>query len=330
MTKLTNPGRFDDLPMDAYHSDIMAEGPSVSASSLWTMLSECPAKYWDASYMNPAATIDEPSKALNFGKAAHALALGEPEFAANFVICPHDKLNANPGKQWHDGWKQRVASGEEGRTLVRADDFEAVQAMAASLRRSPQVGGAFCDGRPEVSLIWKDAETGIYCKSRPDWLPNDPGAAFLQDYKTARSISPDKLSRDVFGYGYHIQAAMQVDAAEIVLGTKPLGIAHICQEKEPPYLAELRMFTPEQIDHGRRQYRRALRLFAACWERHLAGKPPRVAWPGYTESPQYFETPFLIRKEMEEVDHGNDSSGDEVRTEAGNDDADPGRYLRAS
>ncbi len=322
MTKLSAPGVYLDLPMADYHSDCMADGPSVSASGLWTLLSECPAKFWDASYLNPAATIDEPSKALNIGKAAHALALGEPEFAANFVVCPYDNLAKKPGYDWNIEWKRRVEAGEESRTLVRADAFKDVQAMAAALRRSPQVAGAFTGGKPEVSLIWLDPETGVYLKSRPDWLPDDPAASFLQDYKTSVSILPRKLSADAFKYGYHLQAAMQVDAVKAVLGIDPLGIAHICQEKEAPYLAELRMFTPQQIDYGRLLYRKALRIFAECWSRHLAGKPPRVAWPGYTTEPQYFETPFYISKEMEN-ENGDFSNGGEAAAD------DPARYLRA-
>jgi hypothetical protein len=321
MEKIRAAGVYD-IPMSVYHSSC-CDGPSVSASSLWTLLAECPAKYWDGSYLNKDATIEEPSAALNFGKAAHALALGEPEFAANFMVCPYDNLAKKPGYDWNIEWKAKVEAGEESRTLVRAKDFETVQSMSAALRRSPQVGGAFCDGRPEISLVWKDAETGVYLKSRPDWLPNDPAGAFLQDYKTARSIAPDKLSRDAFGYGYHLQAAIQVDAVKSVMGVAALGIAHICQEKEPPFLAELRMFTAEQIDYGRRRYRQALRLFAKCWELHLSGKSPRVAWPGYTETPQHFSTPIYIQREMENENDDYSSSGNEAAT----DDAD--RYLRA-
>lgn len=315
MTKIDRPGVYD-ISMSEYHSDC-AVGPSVSASILWKLLNECPARMWATYYGNPDAEPDDVTHALDFGKAAHALALGEPEFAANFVICPHEKLNANPGKQWNDAWKASVASGTEKRTLVRADDFQTVRAMAAALRKSPQVGGAFTGGKPEQSLIWQDAETGVWLKSRPDYLPDDPTTAFLQQFKTAESIRPDNLARNAFKYGYHVGAALEVEAVRCVMGVEPLGIAHVVQEKDAPYLAELRMFTPEQIDYGRRTYRRALRIFADCWERHIAGKPVAVAWPGYTETPQYFETPFNIRKEMENENGSSTSDG----TEAGNNDS---------
>lgn len=296
--KITEPGVYD-LSMEDYHGNLMAPEPSVSSSVLWRLL-DCPAKMWDSSPLNPKRVPEEPKSSFDIGRAAHALMLGEPEFNAHFVVCPHDKLNANPGKQWHDGWKARVASGEEPRTLIRANDFEDIQQIAAAQLRSPQVARAFRDGQPEKSLIWRDEETGVWCKSRPDWLPDDPPQGFLIDYKTARSIKPKKLGYDVFGYGYHVQAAMQYDAVVNVLGVKPLGIAHVVQEKESPFLAELRMFDERQLAHGRREYRRALRLFADCWKQYKAGEPERRAWPGYTDRPDYFVTPFDIEKQMQE------------------------------
>lgn len=320
MTKIDKAGVYD-LDMETYHSDCCA-GPSVSASGLSTILQQCPAIFWETSALNPGRTVEPESRALSVGSAAHALTLGEPEFNAKFVVCPYEKLNANPGKQWHDEWKRRVADGEETRSLIRAAEFEDVKAMAAAIKRSPQVARAFSRGRPEVSLIWQDTETGIWLKSRPDWLPEDPQGAWLIDYKTTHTLDPRKFSQNAFEFGYHIQAAMQLDAVEAVMGRKPLGIAHVAQEKAPPYLAELRLFTPEQIDYGRAEYRRALRIFAGCWAAWKAGKPDRVAWPGYTETPAYIETPYYIAKRMEESRNGNH---DQNQPET----ADASRNLRA-
>lgn len=325
---ITEPGLYGDLTMEEYHGHLCDPAPSVSASSLWLLLSECPAKFWGASPMNPDRIEEKKSKALDVGKAAHALVLGEPEFNSHFLVCPHANLAKKPGYDWNKEYKRRVAGGIEKRTLVRLEDFESVKQMAAALRRSPQVGGAFSAGKPEQSLIWIDAETGVWLKSRPDWLPDDPANAFLQDYKTALTVKPRKLNAKVFEYGYHLQAAMQVDAVKAVMGIDPLGIAHVCQEKEAPFLADLRMFTAEQIDYGRKLYRKALRIFASCWEAHTAGKPLSVAWPGYTDDPQFFESPYYIQKDMEAMTNGDSSDGDQDHTFDGGSD-DVTEYLRA-
>lgn len=295
------PGVYDQLPMEWYHDDCCA-GPSISAGGLETIL-KCPVKYWAFSPLNPNRFPPTDTKPMAIGRAAHALALGEPKFSDAFVVLPEDaprrptKLQINAKKPspetlaaiafWND-----INSRTE--TIIAFEDYELVKLMAHALKIAPQVANAFIDGKPEQSLIWKDKETGIWLKSRPDWLPNAPKKQFVVDYKTALTIDPYRLSNHAFDYGFHIQGALQVDAVEQVLGTRPLGIAHVCQEKDPPFLAELRMFTPEQIEIGRKAYRRALRTFADCLS---SGK-----WPGYTKDPTYFQTPYRVAMESDEFE----------------------------
>lgn len=296
--KISTNGVYD-IPIESYHHDPnLCDGPSISASGL-KAVADCPAKYWAFSPYNPNRFTHESTKALDLGKAAHALVLGEPEFAKHFFISPHQAFNSNPGKRWYnEEWDPAVASGRETRTLLRPDGFETVKAMAAAQRATPVVMQAFTNGAPEKSLIWRDEEAGIWLKARPDWLPNNPRLEFVVDYKTAVSIEPRKLSADSFKYGYHVQAAMQKDAVAALFKTG-LGVAHVVQEKDPPYLCDLRMFAPEHIELGRRIYRKALKTFAACLK---SGE-----WPAYTNTPQFFETPSWITRQIEGFDDGNDS-----------------------
>ncbi len=276
MTKIAAPGIYD-IPIEDYIGDCCV-GPSISSSGLRELLPEsgsCPAKYWAYSPLNPNRFPDESTQALDFGRAAHALALGEPEFAKYFIVSPYDDFRKKEARGWRD---------EQQRTVIKADDFETVKAIAAIQKRSAQCMRAFEDGRAEQSLMWKDEETDIWLKARPDWLPNDPAKRFVAEYKTCLSIEPGRLSNDVFKYGYHIQAGMQLDGIRKVMGVEPLGIAHVCQEKDPPYLVELRMFTPEQLADGYELYRHALRTFAHCLK--------TGDWPQYTTEPTYFESPY--------------------------------------
>lgn len=258
-------------------------------------MNEAPAVYWATSYLNPKREPEGAKRALDFGRAAHALVLGEPEFAKYFIVSPYDNFRTKEAQAWRD---------REPRTVVKTDDLAIIEAMAAAQRQSPQVARAFRDGKPEQSLIWRDEETGVYLKSRPDWLPDDPTKGFLVDYKTARSIKPRILSSHAFEYGYHIQAALQVDAVRAVFKVEPQGIGHVCQEKTAPYLAELRLFSPEQIDFGRREYRRGLAVFKRCWAAWKSGTPAHKAWPGYTDAPVFFDTPSWLK--METTDEHSD------------------------
>lgn len=292
-----------EIDIDVYHSQACCVGPSVSSSGLRAILRECPAIFYATSDLNPNRFEDVPSTPFAFGRAAHALVLGEPEFNKKFIVSPYDDFRSKVAQAWRD--QQEIC----GLQVLKAADFKIVEAMAAAQKSSPEVARAFSDGSPELSLIWKDDETGIWLKARPDWLPTLPDFRFTCEYKTCVSIHHVKLSYDVFKYGYEMQAAMALDGIAAVLKIRPFGIAHVVQEKTPPYLAELRCFNADQIQWGRRQYRKALRIFAHCLERN--------EWPGYTTIPWVFHTPFSVQKEMESFSDDGNSNTDLCATGGG-------------
>lgn len=288
--KVTEPGWHDGISSADYHSAGICDGPSISASGLKKIALDCPAIYWTDSPFNPNRE-EQRSEALDFGKAAHALMLGEPQFDAEFVVSPYDDFRKKDAQQWRE---------EQTRVVVTADQLETIRRMVRELRASPQTANAFRHGTPERSFFTRDAETGIWLKARPDWFPDKPAQQFIQEYKTAISVRPDRFGMAAFDFGYDIQAALMVDVVSAVLGERVLGIAHIVQMKTPPYLADFQYFSEAHLERGRRLYRAALRIFAECWERHLSGKPERIAWPGYRDAPAPILTPYRVARELEE------------------------------
>jgi PDDEXK-like domain of unknown function (DUF3799) len=274
-----------DMDIDTYHSQKACDGPSVSSTGLKSILHGCPKKFFATSDLNPKQIIIPKTKALNFGSAAHCLVLGEPEFNKKFIISPFENFTTKEARIWRDS---------QTRTIVKVDDMVTIQAMTAAQKASQDVTRAFSEGEPERTLIWKDEETGLWLKARPDWLPYKPEKRLTTEYKTAESIAPRKLNRAVFDYHYEMQAAMVLDGIQATTDFVPVGLAHIVQEKDPPYLVGAYMFTPEQIDFGRMQNRKAIRILADCLSTGI--------WPSYTTGPTYFETPYWISKAMENFD----------------------------
>jgi len=278
----------DGVSNERYHSAEVCDGPSISASGLKAIALDCPAIYWAQSALNPKREPKE-TRALDFGKAAHALTLGEPTFDAEFVLSPFKDFRKDEAKKWRD---------EQTRTIITEDDLRVIRLMVAELKSTPHVGAAFTNGTPERSFFWKDKETGVWLKARPDWFPHAPASRYIVEYKSTVSVKPEKFGYQAFDLGYPIQAALMLDVVEAVTGEKPIGIAHAIQMKAPPFLADLQFFTADQIQWGRSLYRKALQTFAECWSRHTAGKPERVAWPGYRTTPEPIFTPFRVAKEI--------------------------------
>lgn len=275
MDKISTPGQVD-CTMDFYHGDCCV-GPSVSGSGLVKIEQLSPAHYWHDSYHNPNRE-ERDTGALRFGRAAHAWILGRPEFDKEFVVSPYDEFRSKEAKAWRE---------KQSRDIVKPSQLEAIKMMGETILKTPLIQNAFKDGKAEQSLIWQDKETGIWLKTRPDWLPNK--LQFVPNYKTARSSRPDDFTKAAFGLGYHQGAALCLDGLREVLGWgETASYYFVVQEKAAPYVATLIVMKDTAIEWGRLQNRSALRKLADCLD---SGK-----WPGYASGAVEIDIPAWTEK----------------------------------
>ena len=279
---ITKPGIYD-MPIEQYHAD-PCETPSISASGMQKLVNDCPARFWfDNPRLNPKAERTA-TKAMNIGRAAHDWVLQGDTFEEGIAVMPPElDLRSNAGKAF-------AAQAEgEGKTLIRSHEFEQIKAMKEALLRSEMVRLALSGGRIEPSLFWKDDETGVWLRCRPDFLPNV--MRFIPDYKTSTSCTPADFARSVKDYGYHIQAAHYLAGIEAVTGEKPDAFFFIVQEKTAPYLVSLITLDEVALWWGQQLSRRAIRTFADCLDRGW--------WPGYDGNVSTIGLPGYAIKEYE-------------------------------
>jgi len=100
---------------------------------------------------------------------------------------------------------------------------------------------------------------GVPVKVRPDCFNKDLG--FISDPKTCQDNSPKAFKRDVFKYGYHLQAAFYSDA----LGVDPKDFVFIAIETNHPYSVQCYSLSDEMIEFGREDYQSAL----LKWKKYL-------------------------------------------------------------
>ena len=267
---ITDPGCYVDLDIDRYHGQCTA-GPSISSSGLRTVFIDSPAHYWVTSALNPNR-IDEPAnEALILGRAAHHLLLGEEAFGRHFVVRPDE---APDGRAWNGNnlsckaWLE--AQAKAGLTVLTPAQIEIIRGMRASLAAHHLVQGGILDGAVERSLLWKDEETGIWLKARPDVIPTAAGD--FADLKTAARVAPEDLTRAVSDRRLDMQAALVKWGAKAVLGIDMTDFALVFVEKSPPHCVEIRVIRPDDIAAAEDDLRAALQLFARCLE--------RGHWPG--------------------------------------------------
>lgn len=244
------PGVYDDVPADVYHSL-----PLISSTGLATLDAECPALF------RYEQTIGGKEKAeFDLGTAAHLIFLEPKDFDRKVQRLDFDSYQSRQARQVRDMVR------EEGRTPLRAQDYETVLQMRDALFR--QVGDLFRGGRNERTYIWRDIRTGVLCKARPDYVR--PG--LIVDYKTSTSSNPRAFRSRMFDCGHHIQAWHYLTGHEVLTGEKPQW-RWIVQATKPPYLVTAFKPTSPLLWWAEQQARAAIHEYAKCL---AAG-----SWPGY-------------------------------------------------
>lgn len=237
---------------EVYHSS-----EHIGKSQLFKM-SKSPAHF-----KNNLDTPFEKTKALLIGSAFHCLVLEPEKFDEQYAVMSEE----------FDG---RTAAGrafkrnaeEEGFEILTYDEYEMIQGMATSVLSDP-----YCQlllaGEKEISYYWTDSDTGVKVKCRPDCRTDLTESSVVVDLKSCENANIDAFIRDIFKYGYDLQAAQYTTGVELYEQKKHKFVL-IAVEKKPPYAVLIldfdEVFNGEEkaIMKGYDKYREFLGLVAEC------------------------------------------------------------------
>lgn len=252
-------GAYVDIPIEIYHSGLLCEGISISSTGL-RQVKRSPAHFWATHPLNPdrIEADDKETRDLIFGSAAHCTAFEPKLFEQQFLVLPPDAPK-RPSARQRNAVKKSESTIEAiefwdrvngcGKALLTSLDMEDIQAMAKALKANPLAHRLFSGGAAEVTYAVKvgrgdngwqrvdESEDGIWLLVRPDYTPLAETRRLL-DYKTAADAEPEAWSRKAFQLRYDMQAALAMWVFEMATGEKRPGIAHIVQEKEPPFVIQ--------------------------------------------------------------------------------------------
>jgi hypothetical protein len=277
------PGIYFDIPFDEYR-----QWPAVNNSSI---------SYGQRSMLHYREQPDRPTTdAMRFGSFVHSICLErhrlhqeyvpEPDLTAK-CLKPDGTPYANPKAT--KKYKELMAEYREltgDKQLVPSDWFDTAQGMLAAIDAHPIANELLLPpGNPEVSIVWDDAETGLRCKARIDWLRYDNATNELTavDLKTTQDASD--FERSIAKFAYHRQAAFYLDGlAERYDWEAIRGCAFwfVAVEKEPPYGVRAAPMSQDAIRLGRTQYREFLHKLKECRRTGV--------YPGY-DSPDEWQLP---------------------------------------
>lgn len=258
-------GLYDGISNADYHG-----GPGVSKSGL-DLVTRSPLHYYSA-YLDPNRELRDETPAMRIGTAIHTAVLEPDEFGRRYKVMPKGvDRRTKIGKEIYEGvLAECEAIGAE---IISHDDYTTAMRIQKSCWSHPMSKQILGAGKAEQSAFWTDAETGVLCKCRPDWLlDGNPNHAVL-DLKSTVDASPDEFIRSAYKYRYHVSAAWYLDGVEQATGHKPDAFMFLAVEKTAPYAVAFYYADEEMLAAGRAEYRRALRTYADCLS---SGK-----WPGY-------------------------------------------------
>jgi hypothetical protein len=177
-------------------------------------------------------------------------------------------LESDPGIAFWDDVNANLAGDREP---LKADHWQMAQQILESIEANTGAKNSLSGGVAEETVVWRDVNTDLLCKSRMDYYREDLGV--IVDIKTTEDASPRAVERDVMKYGYHKSAAHYLNGLQ-ARNMPGDNFIWVFIEKSPPYAIGLYFASPDLLSAGKDDMRRYLDQFAACTD---SGH-----WPGYS------------------------------------------------
>lgn len=246
----------------------------------------------------------EFKKHFNLGDAFHRATLTPKRFEETTAVIPDEMPDSKgvikPTDKKMNSYKEWAEKNHD-KLILSSDERNTVVDMMASVHSHPIAGKILGSGRPEVSAFtemnapWFNGRTQkmeiarVRVKARFDWLHTiNSIPPLILDLKSCEDARPEKFSKSILDWGYHIQAAFYLDIAWLC-GYEAESFKILAIEKEPPYACRLYTISEKAIERGREEYQMLLGTYAAC-EKHQQ-------WDSYPEDDFTIDLPeFYYRR----------------------------------
>jgi exodeoxyribonuclease VIII len=226
----------------------------------------------------------EDNDRMAVGRAVHALVLEPATFERDFAVFEGRRA----GKAW-----EAFEEDNSDRTILRLQDLERAQAIAAAVRRHSAAAALLAQGTPEHTIRWTDTTTDEPCKARLDWI-NDHAIA---DLKVTADVSPRRFGALAARMLYHVQLVWYEEAARAVEPLRPARyLCLIAAEAEPPHDVAVYYLEDDQIYAAREHLERLKVRYAEC--KRLG------QWPGVAPTAQPLALPRWLYADEDDLEAG--------------------------
>lgn len=267
----TIEGIYDDIPIECYHHP---QFPGLSNSDL---------KYATQSFEHLTAykarriqELKDPnhsqSRSLIFGSAFHDSLFTPERFVDLYSVEPEVPEGINrrtkEGKIQYQAWEQEVLIPfQKNKVGLSMEEIETLSSMKKKADRHELFQSILQGSKKEITIFFRDQETGILLKTRPDVIHesimDDEPVRICLDAKTTGDARPTEFRKTIANFYYDKQAALQVDGIKAVLG-KTFDFVFSAHEKTDPFGIALYRLDEAVLDVGRTLYKRDLRYISGA------------------------------------------------------------------
>jgi hypothetical protein len=161
---------------------------------------------------------DDPSESIIKGGALDCPVFdGEDALDRTYATLP--KFDGHPNSNAYKDQRREWEKAHAASVIIDRDDMEQVRGMHNAIRSHAIAWQLLTSGkgRSQMSIVWRDKDTGLLCKGRVDRLALidsaiiSPGASgktlCLIDLKSTREpgVESNQFPREIATYGYHGQ-----------------------------------------------------------------------------------------------------------------------------
>jgi hypothetical protein len=212
---------------------------SISASRL-KLLRESPRVYEASVLLSKMPHNETP--AMKLGTAIHAKVLEPDAFCEAYAYCPPEcsDKRTKAYKEWAATAGDRIPLNEaDGTTIHTAAAALTMHPIAGKIIRAAEL--------TEGSVTYTDPESGADCRFRFDGI----AGPIVFDIKTIAECSMDKISRAIWDFGYHIQAAHYLAGLETLDPSTDWRFMFLFVETSEPWRVRVVELGPSEIQLGR-------------------------------------------------------------------------------
>lgn len=203
------------------------------------------------------AVDEKESASMLLGELVHCLVLEPDEVLERYIGAPKIDKRTKAGKADYAEFLKQA----EGKIVVDETIFEKAAHMATNVIEQKLPESALKGCVIERSVIWRDEESGLTFKCRPDAYNPDNGV--VVDLKTTKDASYRGMQGSSARYGYFLQAAM-IREALLFHGLKFKKYLLICVENSAPYVYRPLIIADTALDSGLNEFNYLKKKLASC------------------------------------------------------------------